>query len=163
MPPLAPVTTAERTGDDWGLAGVWLMPHILVAHSTLMTPTALARVAGVLGGLCWLGRALLDGAGGSDPAVNALHWGGLALIALALLGIGAGLVSGLAPLRVLVAVCLTVLVWAILEVLHDQYSDRWSDGVFGALLAAYCATGLLARRRDPGPTTRERATGSHAA
>jgi hypothetical protein len=129
-----------------------------------MTPTTLARVAGVLGGLCWLGRALLDGGGGSDSVVNALHWGGTALLAIALLGIGAGLVTGLAPLRVLVAVCLTVLVWAILEVLHDQYSDRWSDGVVGVVLAAYCLAGLLQRRqRSQERAPRVRSTGSHAA
>ena len=163
MPLLAPVTTAVRTGDDGLGDGDWLMPDILVAHSTPMTPTSLARVAGVLGGLCWLGRALLDDSGGSDSAVNALHWGGLALIALALLGIGAGLVSGLAGLRVLVAVCLTVLAWAVLEVLHHEYSDRWSDGVVGFLLAAYCVVGLVRRQRRGARTPRERPVGSHAA
>jgi hypothetical protein len=109
-----------------------------------------------------LGRALLDGSGGPDSAVNALHWGGLALIALALLGIGAGLVSGLAALRVLVAVCLTVLGWAVLEVLHHEYSDRWADGVVGGLLATYCVLGLVRRRRRA-RASRERSVGSHAA
>ena len=136
-----------------------------MAHSSAVTPTSLARVAGLLGGLSWVVRALLDDGGGPAPLVNALHYGGLALLVLALLGIGAGLVSGLAALRVLVAVCLVALAWAVLEFLHQQYADRSVDGVLGALMAAYCLAGLVAARRGHGdrPPRRPRSSGSHAA
>ena len=129
-----------------------------------MTPTTLARLAGVLGGLCWVARAVLDGGGsGSEALVNGLHWGGLALIAIAVLAIGAGLVSGILALRVVVALCLAALVWSLLEFLRSQYADNAVDGVFGALLAAYCLLGLR-RHRSPATTPpRERTTGSHAA
>ncbi|HRD64260.1 MAG TPA: hypothetical protein PL137_25390, partial [Nocardioides sp.] len=69
---------------------------------------------------------------GPASLINALHYGGVALLVLALLGIGAGLVSGLPALRVLVAICLVALAWALLEFLHQQFSDRWVDGVLGA-------------------------------
>jgi hypothetical protein len=140
------------------------MTSIVVAHSSAVTATTLARLAGVLGGLCWLVRAVLDDGDGPESLINALHYGGLALIVIALLGIGAGLVSGLVALRVVVAICLVALAWAVLEFLHQQYADRGVDGVLGALLAAYCLAGLVARRRgrDDAPRPR-RSSGSHAA
>jgi hypothetical protein len=147
------------------------MPPILLADSCAVTPPALIRLAGVLGGLCWVLRAVLDDGGASEPLVNALHYGGLALIVIALLGIGAGLVSGLAALRVVVAICLVALGWAVLEFLHQQYADRGVDGVLGGLLAAYCLVGLVTRGRrrrhgqgggDDTPRPR-RSSGSHAA
>jgi hypothetical protein len=123
------------------------MPAIVVAHSTVVTPTSLARVAGILGGLCWIGRALLDDGDGPASVIDALHYGGLALLVIALLGIGGGLVSGLVPLRVLVSVCLVALAWAVLSVLHRQYADRSVDGVLGGLMVLYCVAGLLSGRR----------------
>ena len=89
----------------------------------------------------------------------------MALLGLALLGIGAGLVSGLPALRVLVAVCLVLLAWAVLEFLHNQYDDRWVDGVLGVLVALYCVIGLIRRGqpRDREPRERRRSSGSHAA
>ncbi len=142
------------------------MDDIVVAHSGVVTPTILARVAGVLGGLCWLGRAILDDGNGPTSVIDALHWGGAALLAIALLGIGAGLVSGLVALRVVVAICLALLGWAVLEFLHQQYDDRWVDGVMGVLMALYCLAGLAFRRRHPGdgePRAPRRSSGSHAA
>jgi ABC-type multidrug transport system permease subunit len=106
-----------------------------------------AEVAGVLGGLCWLARAVLDGTGGPASVVDGLFWGGLALVVVALLGIGAALVSGIAALRVLVAVCLTALAWSLLAFLHGQYADTPVDAVAGTLLALGCAAGLLRARR----------------
>jgi len=137
-----------------------------MAHSSVVTPTTLARVAGVLGGLCWFGRAILDDGTGPTSLIDALYWGGLALLALALLGIGAGLVTGLPALRILVAVCLVLLGWAVLEFLRDQYADRWVDGVLGLLVALYCLAGLLRRRgrgSDRPPREPRRSSGSHAA
>ena len=142
------------------------MTIIVVAHSTSVTPTTLARLAGVLGGLCWLARAVLDDGDGPTSLINALLWGGLALLALALLGIGAGLVTGLPALRVVVAVCLVLLAWAVLEFLRNQYADRGVDGALGLLVALYCLVGLLLRRRrddDREPRPPRRSSGSHAA
>jgi hypothetical protein len=142
------------------------MLDIVVAHSSGMTPTTLARVAGVLGGLCWLARAILDDGDGPTSLIDALHWGGMALLALALLGIGADLVTGLVALRVVVALCLVLLAWAVLEFLHSQYDDRWVDGVLGLLMALYCVAGLAYRRRHPhevAPRAPRRSSGSHAA
>jgi hypothetical protein len=141
------------------------MDDIVMAHSGVVTLTILARVAGVLGGLCWLGRALLDDGDGPASAIDALHWGGAALLVIALLGIGAGLVSGLIALRVVVAICLALLGWAVLEFLHQQYDDRWVDGILGVLMALYCVAGLVFRRRRPAgePRERRRSSGSHAA
>jgi hypothetical protein len=131
-----------------------------------VTPRTLVRLAGLVGGLSWVVRAVLDDGDGPGSLINALHYGGAALLAIALLGIGAGLVSGLAALRVVVAVCLVALGWAVLEFLHNQYADRGVDGVVGALVAAYCLAGLLLRRRPrgAGPASRpRRSSGSHAA
>ena len=142
------------------------MHDIVMAHSGVVTPTILARLAGVLGGLCWLGRALLDDGDGPTSVIDALHWGGAALLVIALLGIGAGLVSGLVALRVVVAICLALLGWAVLEFLHQQYDDRGVDGVLGVLMALYCLAGLLLRRRhtdDGEPRQPRRSSGSHAA
>jgi hypothetical protein len=136
-----------------------------------MTPTALVRVAGVLGGVAWLAGAVVDRADGAHALVNSLHWGGTALILIALLGLGAGLVSGLLALRVVVAVCLAVLAWAVVEWLRSDLPDPWVDGTFGLLLALYCLGSLRRRRRltraygEPdGPRApRPRRSGTHAA
>jgi hypothetical protein len=142
------------------------MVDIVVAHSSGMTATTLARGAGVLGGLCWLARAVLDDGDGPRSLIDALHWGGLALLALALLGIGADLVTGLPALRVVVAICLVLLAWAVLEFLHSQYDDRWVDGILGGLIGLYCVAGMVVRHRHPGdgePRPPRRPSGSHVA
>jgi hypothetical protein len=133
-----------------------------------MTPTSLTRVAGVLGGVAWLAGAVVDRTDGAEALVNTLHWGGSALILIALLGIGAGLVSGLLALRVVVAACLAALAWAVVEWLHSALPDPYVDGAAGVVLALYCLASLRRRRRlareHVGPrTTRARRTGSHAA
>ena len=140
------------------------MGAIVMAHCLVVSPTSLARIAGILGGLCWIGRALLDDGDGPTSVIDGLHYGGLALLVLALLGIGGGLVSGLMALRLVVAVCLVALAWAVVSFLHQQYSDRSVDGILGGLMVFYCAVGMLARRSrrhgDPHP---HRSSGSHAA
>jgi hypothetical protein len=143
------------------------MGAIVVAHCRLVTATTLVRLAGIVGGLCWIARAVLDTGDGSAGVIDALHYGGLALLAIALLGIGAGLVSGLVALRVVVAICLLALAWAVVSFLHTQYSDRLVDGVLGGLMVAYCAVGLVTRRShdqgDDEPPAPRRSRGSHAA
>jgi len=118
-----------------------------------------ARVLGLLGGLCWVITAVLGVLDAPDAAVDAAYWGGLALIGISLVGLGAGLVSASAMwLRVIVAICAPLLVWSVLEALRSGLSDHLVVGGFGAVLAAYCAVGLLRRRaRRP-----RRTHGSHS-
>jgi uncharacterized membrane protein YfcA len=142
------------------------MAAIVVAHCLVVSPTSLARVAGILGGLCWIGRALLDDGHGPSSVIDGLHYAGLALLVIALLGIGAGLVSGLVALRVVVALCLVALAAAVVSFLHQQYSDRAVDGILGGLMVVYCVIGLLVRRRrTPDDDAREPhgSRGAHAA
>jgi hypothetical protein len=143
------------------------MSAIVVAHFPVVTATTLVRIAGIVGGLCWIARAILDTGDGPAGVIDALHYGGLALLVIALLGVGAGLVSGLPALRVVVALCLVALAWAVVSFLHQQYSDRVVDGILGGLMVAYCAAGIFARRSheddDGGAPGRRHPRGSHAA
>ncbi len=88
--------------------------------------------------------------------IDALHYGGLALLVIALLGIGGGLVSGLMALRVVVAICLVALAAAVVSFLHEQYADRIVDGILGGLMVVYCVIGLLVRRGAARPATTPR-------
>jgi hypothetical protein len=108
-----------------------------VSHRTLI------RIAGVVGGLCWLGQAAVNQYDAASAAVNALYWGGAALILVALVGLGAGLVSGARWLRLIVGLCVPLLVWSILEILHAETSDNIVDWGFGLALALFCAASLL--------------------
>ncbi|WP_028650310.1 hypothetical protein [Nocardioides halotolerans] len=131
-----------------------------------MSPTSLSRLAGILGGLCWMGRAILDDGDGPTSLIDGLHYGGLALLVIALLGIGGGLVSGLVALRVVVAICLVALAAAVVSFLHQQYTDRAVDGILGGLMVVYCIIGILVRRSraaDDAVAEHHRPRGSHAA
>ena len=148
------------------LEGLSLMAAIVMADCLVVSPTSLARIAGILGGLCWIGRAILDDGDGPTALIDALHYGGLALLVIALLGIGGGLVSGMMALRVVVAICLVALAAAVLSFLHEQYADRTVDGVLGVLMVVYCTIGILVRRgRSPDDGAREsrHSRGAHAA
>ena len=124
-----------------------------------MSLPVFARVTGLLGGLCWVARAVLDGLDAPSEAIDALHWGGLALIAISLVGLGAELVSSSATwLRVIVAICVPLLVWSVLEAVRQGVADRWVEGGFGALLAVYCVVGLARAR----PQRTRRTHGSHS-
>ena len=110
---------------------------------------AVAAVAGVLGGLCWVGALWVD----------LLGVVGAVLLAVAVLAAGAGLVSrSVVWLRVVVAVCFLALVASVLQVLRDNVDP---DVVLAAagVVAAVVAGLVLARR----PVREERPRGSHAA
>ncbi|MFC4787190.1 hypothetical protein ACT8ZV_22125 [Nocardioides sp. MAHUQ-72] len=121
---------------------------------------SLARLAGLVGGLCWLVRLVLD-LGGSGGAAGLLHWLGLVLLAVALVGAGAALVSTSATwLRAIVAVAFPLLVWSVLEVLHDGGDPEVIDGLFGLVVAVVAA--VAQARSRPEPVRRSRSTGAHA-
>lgn len=140
----------------------------------------IARWAGLVGGLLWVLRWVLDLAGTSGGALDALHWAGVVLLALALAGTGAALVSTSAPwLRAIVAVAYPVLVWSVLEVLHPAASPESVDGAFGLVVVVLFGVMLVRSRPeekpapkakkvpDPKPGARRasrgtRSTGSHA-
>ena len=107
----------------------------------------LTRIAGLLGGLCWVVWAVTDERGAPAGVVDALYWGGLALIGLAMVGYGALLVSSSAVwLRVVVGLCLPLLAWSVLSVLRSEFADPWVGGIFGLLLALESSVGLVRRR-----------------
>jgi hypothetical protein len=108
-----------------------------------MSTRTLVRIAGVLGGLCWVGQAVVNDYDAASAAANALYWGGAALILVALVGLGAGLVSGAAWLRLIVGLCFPLLVWSILEILRAEASDDIVNGGLGLALALVCAAALL--------------------
>lgn len=117
--------------------------------------------AGVLGGVCWLVRLLLDlaGADGGTPA-DLLRWTGLVLLAVALAGLGAGLVGKSEVwLQAIVAVAFPLLVWSVLEVLHPAGDPEVIDGVFGAVMVAVCGRRLAVHR---GEQRAGRVHGAHA-
>ncbi|NYD40573.1 hypothetical protein [Nocardioides panaciterrulae] len=115
-----------------------------------MDPHTLTRLAGLVGGLCWLARLLLDLAGhGAGAAAGALYWTGSLLVAVALIGAGAALVSSSASwLRAIVGVAFPLLVWSVLGVLHNAGHPQTIDGVAGLLVAGTAAAGLARSRPD---------------
>lgn len=102
----------------------------------------LIRLAGVIGGLCWLVQAAINQYDAAGAVVDALYWGGAALIAVALVGMGASLVSAAPALRVLVGLCVPVLVFSILAAVRDG-NENVVDGGFGLILTLICAAQLL--------------------
>ena len=122
-----------------------------------------AALAGLLGGLAWVVAFVLDQTDRPE-ALDALEWAGLALLTVAALAAGAGLVSRSATwLRLLIAVCFALLVWSVMQVLFDGFDDRLVQAVAGAV-AALVGIGALIRRpqapvHHPGG---HRSGGSHA-
>jgi hypothetical protein len=118
----------------------------------------MGMVSGVLGGLCWLARWVIDLAELTSDPREALYWAGAGLLALAFLGYGMGLVKkGALWLRLIVGVAFPVLVWSVLEVLRTADPEP-VDGVFGAVVAVVSAV-LFVRRPRPEPVRRP---GAHA-
>ena len=124
-----------------------------------MDPYTLARLAGLVGGLCWVARLVV---GGGGAVGGGLYWLGAVLVAVALVAAGAGLVSTSATwLRAIVAVAFPLLVWSVLEVLHQNGSATTIDGVVGLVVAGVAATQLVrSRSTPPKPPTSSRSTKS---
>ena len=112
-----------------------------------------AAVAGLLGGLAWLAAYVLDQTDRA-AAADVVGWAGVVLLAVAVVGAGAGLVRRSATwLRVVVALCFALLVWSLLALLGGGSGGTGIDAVAGAV-AAVVSTVVLGRRRP--------SAGSHA-
>lgn len=108
-----------------------------------------AAVAGVLGGLSWLGAYVADRVGAGAGLVDALTWAGVALLTIAVLAAGASLVSSSASwLRVIVAVCFAALVGSVLEVVRQGGDALLVDAVFGVAVLVVSAVALARGRRN---------------
>jgi len=122
-----------------------------------------AALTGLVGGLTWITALVFERASGSGLFVDTLDWAGLFLLAAATLAAGASLVSRSALwLRVLVAVCFTVLVWSVLSVLAGSFDERAVYAGYGAV-AVVVSVVTLARSRPAasGSEPGRRARGSH--
>lgn len=112
--------------------------------------TAVA-LAALVGGLCWVVAAF----------VGALLWPGGVLLAVAVLGAGAALVSKTALwLRAIVSVCFLALVASLLGLLRDSLDDELLLVATG--LVAMAGGGLALVRR-PAAAPRSRPRGAHVA
>ena len=120
---------------------------------------AIARWAGLVGGLAWLARYLLDLAGAGQSILSLLYWVGLLLLFAAMASMGAGLVSA-TWLRAIVAVAYPLLVWSVLEVLHPVGNPYAIDGFFGLLAAVIAGVAMAKAPRERPPRTRS--AGAHA-
>jgi hypothetical protein len=128
-----------------------------------MSLRAVALVSGVVGGLCWLALLALDQAGSGGAGLHdALHWAGLVLLGVAMVGFGASLVSSSALwLRVIVGIAFPALVWSVLEVFHPAGDPEVVDGIFGGAVVLLSIIGLTRRPARPDPPPR-RTHGAHA-
>ncbi len=125
-----------------------------------MNLRTVTMVSGVLGGLLWLLRLVVDlVSSDSGTVLDVLQWAGLVLLAIALAGLGAGLVGRELWLQVIVAIAFPLLVWSVLEVLHPAGDPEIIDGVFGAAMIAICARRLLEKRHE---RDAHRVHGTHA-
>jgi ammonia channel protein AmtB len=122
-----------------------------------MNRRTVVLLAALVGGLSWVGRWL---AGGTGVLPDLLEWVGLVLLAVAVAGLGAGLVSSSALwLQGIVGVAFPLLVWSVIEVLSDSSDGVAVHGVAGVL--AILAAVLAWRRQAPDPAPPRRA-GAHA-
>ena len=120
-----------------------------------MDPYTLARLAGLVGGLCWVARFAEGGVGG---VASVLYWLGAVLVAVALVAAGAGLVSTSATwLRAIVGVAFPLLVWSVLGVLHQAGNAPTIDAVAGLVVVGVAGVQLVRRRsKPPKPPTSSR-------
>ena len=123
-----------------------------------MNVRPLARLCGLLGGVCWAVRMVLsDGTAG-----DVLQWAGLALLFVGMFGLGTALVSrGAVWLQVIVGVAFPLLVWSVLEVIHGAGEAVVVDGLVGIAIAAACLLGLRPKG-EGGERPPRRHVGAHA-
>lgn len=104
-----------------------------------MISRAAASLAGVLGGLCWLARYLLDRFGvvsASGDVGMVLLWLGATWLVLALVSGGVRLARAQAvALRLLLGVVAAVLGWVVLSLAYALLPDRLAEAVVGTVVA----------------------------
>ena len=129
-----------------------------------MSLRAVALVSGVMGGLCWFALMVLEQADSGRAGLHdGLHWAGLALLAVAMVGFGASLVSSSALwLRVIVGIAFPALVWSVLEVFHPAGDPEVVDGIFGGAVVLLSIIGLTRRPARQEPPPPRRTHGAHA-
>lgn len=119
-------------------------------------------LAGLLGGGAWIAAYVVDRVS-PGALVDQLTWGGAALLGIAVLGMGAGLVSRSAVwLRLLVAVCFLALVASVLVVLRQSGDDLVVDALVGALAVVFATVAAVVRRPPSADAPGHRAGRSHA-
>lgn len=116
-----------------------------------MISRAAASLAGVLGGLCWVARYLLDRfdvvTGASDASV-VLFWLGSTWLILALVSGGVRLARAQAvALRILLGVVAAVLGWVVLSLAYAVLPDRLAEAVTGGGIAVVALV-IYLRLRD---------------
>ncbi len=96
-----------------------------------------ACLSGILGGLCWFARYLLDDLGvitAGGQVGTALRWAGLTWLALAVFAAGAGLTSrSVVALRLLVGVCVVLLAATALSLLYPPLGRLMGEATFGGV------------------------------
>ncbi|MFL6001244.1 MAG: hypothetical protein ACJ72P_00385 [Nocardioides sp.] len=123
-----------------------------------MNVRPLARVCGLLGGLCWVARWVLGGGTVGDL----LQWTGLLLLFVGVFGLGTALVNkGAIWLQVIVGVAFPLLVWSVVEVLHASGDPVVINAVVGVLIAVACVL-TLGSGGDGGERPPRRHAGAHA-
>ncbi len=129
-----------------------------------MNLRAVALVSGVAGGLCWSTRLVLHLTEiGGASLLDALQWAGLVLLAVAMVGFGAGLVSSSAAwLRVIVGIAFPALIWSLLEVFRPVADTEVVDGVLGAIVLVLALLGLRRRPARQEPPPRHTHRGAHS-
>lgn len=121
-----------------------------------------ARLTGLVGGLLWLLRLVLDLAG-TQAGEGVLRPAGFVLLGLALAAAGALLVSSSAAwLRVIVAVAFPLLVWSVLEVIAPATDAVLVHGITGVVAIALALRGARRTRSAPARSRRARHAGAHA-
>ncbi len=109
----------------------------------------------------WPG-CVLDRGGSGGGTVDALYWAGLALLFVALFGLGTALVNkGAVWLQVIVGIAFPLLVWSVVEVVHSAGDPVVIDAVVGVLIAGVSLLALgQSRGGDEKPPRRH--AGAHA-
>ncbi|MFC5491801.1 hypothetical protein [Nocardioides caricicola] len=114
-----------------------------------------AALAGLVGGLAWISVLVFDRADARPVLIDTLTWIGVFLLAMATLVAGASLVSRSATwLRVVVAVCFTVLVGSLVSLVTGTTDDQLTYAGFGAVAVLVSLVALVRTERAP--------SGSHA-
>lgn len=127
-----------------------------------MNVRAMARVAGLIGGGCWVARLLLDRTAGGGEMVDLLYWVGLVPVFVALFGLGTMFVNkGEIWLQVIVGIAFPLLVWSLVEVLHAAADPALIDAVVGLLIAG-AALRVLGHSGSGDEKPPRRHAGAHA-